>query len=143
MSGPVSRVLLKMVIYLALPSPTSSARPTRKLSGPPHSFLFGLASDGVYMCPSCYQQGGSLLHCHFTLTLSGGIFLLHWSWDRSRQTLSGILPCEARTFLTLTKVSGATIQPTHKIILNTLGSICNPNIVVNTLVFYLTLIFRM
>ncbi len=100
MSGPVSRVLLKMVIYLVLPSPASSTRPTRKLSGPPHSFLFGLASDGVYMCPSCYQQGGSLLHCHFTLTLSGGIFLLHWSWDRSRQTLSGILPCEARTFLT-------------------------------------------
>ena len=24
--------------------------------------LFGLASDGVYMCPLCYQRGGSLLH---------------------------------------------------------------------------------
>ena len=30
--------------------------------------LFGLASDGVYMCPGCYQPGGSLLHCPSTLT---------------------------------------------------------------------------
>ena len=27
----------------------------------------GLASNGVYMCPSCYQGGGSLLHCLSTL----------------------------------------------------------------------------
>ena len=31
---------------------------------------FGLASDGVYMCPPCYQRGGSLLHCLSTLTHS-------------------------------------------------------------------------
>ena len=30
--------------------------------------LLGLASDGVYMCPACYQSGGSLLHCLSTLT---------------------------------------------------------------------------
>ena len=30
----------------------------------------------------------------------GGIFLLHWPWSRLHRTLSGILPCEARTFLT-------------------------------------------
>ena len=30
--------------------------------------LFGLASNGVYMCPPCYQEGGSLLHCPSTLT---------------------------------------------------------------------------
>ena len=30
--------------------------------------LLGLASDGVYMCPVCYQPGGSLLHCLSTLT---------------------------------------------------------------------------
>ena len=28
----------------------------------------GLASNGVYMCPLCYQRGGSLLHCLSTLT---------------------------------------------------------------------------
>ncbi len=31
-------------------------------------FLFGLASNGVYMCPACCQAGGSLLHCPSTLT---------------------------------------------------------------------------
>ena len=30
----------------------------------------------------------------------GGIFLLHYPWSRLHRTLSGILPCEARTFLT-------------------------------------------
>ena len=43
-------------------------RPTWKPSGPLHCFLFGLASDGVYMCPACYHTGGSLLHCLSTLT---------------------------------------------------------------------------
>ena len=55
------------------------------------------------MCPACYQPGGSLLHCPSTLTCllsqTGGIFLLHCPWSRLRQTLSGTLPCEARTFL--------------------------------------------
>ena len=63
-------------------------------------FLFGLASNGVYICPVCYQPGGSLLHCPSTLTgQTGGTFLLHFPWSHLRQTLSGILPCEARTFL--------------------------------------------
>ena len=49
-----------------------------------------------------YRRGGSLLHCLFTLTRieAGGSFLLHLSWGYPRRTLSGILPCEARTFLT-------------------------------------------
>ena len=53
------------------------------------------------MCPACYQDGGSLLHCLSTLTMAshGGLFLLHWSGSRLHRTLSGILPCEARTFL--------------------------------------------
>ena len=59
------------------------------------------------MCPLCYQRGGSLLHCPSTLTKSeclctpslGGTFLLHWPWSRLHRTLSGILPYEARTFL--------------------------------------------
>ena len=29
----------------------------------------------------------------------GGLFLLHWPWSHLHRTLSGILPCEARTFL--------------------------------------------
>ena len=66
-SKTVSRVMSWMVIYLGCLSPDSS-------SGLPGSrraalcSLFGLASDGVYMCPLCYQRGGSLLHCLSTLT---------------------------------------------------------------------------
>ena len=54
------------------------------------------------MCPFCYHNGGSLLHCLSTLTMAshGGLFLLHWSGSRLHRTLSGILPFEARTFLT-------------------------------------------
>ena len=37
--------------------------------------LFGFAPDGVYMCPACYQTGGSLLHCLSTLT--GVLSLIH------------------------------------------------------------------
>ena len=67
LSKTVSRVMSWMVIYLGCLSPDSS-------SGLPGSrraalcSLFGLASDGVYMCPLCYQRGGSLLHCLSTLT---------------------------------------------------------------------------
>ena len=32
---------------------------------------------------------------------AGGTFLLHYPWSCLRRTLSGILPCEARTFLSL------------------------------------------
>ena len=88
-----------MVIYLVLMSPPgSSDLPESRRAA--LCFLFGLASNGVYMCPVCYQTGGSLLHCPSTLTgKAGGIFLLHCPWSHLRQTLSGILPCEARTFL--------------------------------------------
>ncbi len=70
------------------------------------------------MCPARYRAGGSLLHCLSTLTADhpakpdpwrceksrllfrGSLFLLHFPWSRLHRTLSGILPCEARTFLT-------------------------------------------
>ena len=88
-----------MVIYIGPASPPGSSDLPESRRAALCS-LFGLASDGVYMCPACYQPGGSLLHCHSTLTgKAGGIFLLHCPWSRLRQTLSGILPCEARTFL--------------------------------------------
>ena len=89
-----------MIIYLDRLSPDGSS----DLPGSRRAALcslFGLASSGVYMCPPCYQRGGSLLHCLSTLTCenAGGLFLLHCPWSHLRQTLSGILPCEARTFL--------------------------------------------
>ncbi len=98
-----------------LPSGSSNLPETRRAAV---SSLFGLASDGVYMCPSCYQQGGSLLHCLSTLTCTkctGGLFLLHWPGSHLHRTLSGILPYEARTFLTcsLSAFAAAIVCATH------------------------------
>ena len=67
LSSTVSRVLSRMAIYLGRTSPSGSSNlPESRRAA--LCFLFGLASDGVYMCPACYQTGGSLLHCPSTLT---------------------------------------------------------------------------
>ena len=46
--------------------------------------------------------------------IPGGISLLHCLWSRLHRTLSGTLPCEARTFLSsgLSAFEGAIIYPT-------------------------------
>ena len=103
LSKTISRVMSWMIIYLGRLSPDGSS----DLPGSRRAALcslFGLASSGVYMCPLCYQRGGSLLHCLSTLTCenAGGLFLLHCPWSHLRQTLSGTLPFEARTFLSCT-----------------------------------------
>ena len=67
-SKPISRVM-SLSDHLSRPSVAERLkRPTWKHDGPPYRFLLGLASNGVYMCPACYQDGGSLLHCLSTLT---------------------------------------------------------------------------
>ena len=74
MSKTISRVM-SLDGHLSRPSVTGRLkRPTRKQTGRRMS-LFGLASDGVYMCPVCYQPGGSLLHCPSTLTRQSGRFI--------------------------------------------------------------------
>ncbi len=100
-SKTMSRVMSGVIIYLGRLSPIASSDQP-ETSGP-HTFPFGLASDGVYRDPCCYQQSGGLLHHLSTLTdgkSRSGIFLLHFPWSHLHRTLSGILPCEARTFLT-------------------------------------------
>lgn len=89
-----------VIIYLGRLSPIASSDQP-ETSGP-HTFPFGLASDGVYRDPCCYQQSGGLLHHLSTLTdgkSRSGIFLLHFPWSRLHRMLSGILSCGARTFL--------------------------------------------
>ena len=67
MSKTISRVMSWVIIYLGLTSPPgSSDLPESRRAA--LRFLFGLASDKVYMCPGCYHPGGSLLHCPSTLT---------------------------------------------------------------------------
>ena len=100
-SKTMSRVMSGVIIYLGRLSPIASSDQP-ETSGP-HTFPFGLASDGVYRDPCCYQQSGGLLHHLSTLTdgkSRSGIVLLHFPWSHLHRTLSGILPCEARTFLT-------------------------------------------
>ena len=67
MSNTVSRVLYLTIIYLGLllPAGSSNLPGTRRAAV---SFLFGLASDGVYICHTCYQMRGELLPRLFTLT---------------------------------------------------------------------------
>ena len=69
MSSTISRVL-SLDDHLSGPAVANRLkRPTRKHGGPPYRSLFGLASDGVYICPFCYQKGGELLPRHSTLTM--------------------------------------------------------------------------
>ena len=75
-------------------------QPTRTLDGPSIEFLFGLATSGVYLAARCYQRHGVLLPHPFTLTVFTAVCsLLHWSSAHAARTLSGTLPCVARTFL--------------------------------------------
>ena len=49
--------------------------------------------------PRGLPRAGELLPRLSTLTVSGGISLLHFPWGRPRRPLAVILPCGARTFL--------------------------------------------
>ena len=106
-----------VIIYLGLTLPPGSSNlPEGRRAA--LCLLLGLASDGVCRDPACYQTGGSLLHCLSTLTgilrqISGGIFLLHFPRSHLHRTLSGVLPCEARTFLTCA-CTAATTRPAQR-----------------------------
>ncbi len=79
MCGAVSRVLsFKTVIYLGRLLPAASSNLPEDGTGSPIVFMFGLASDGVYMAKTVtsltvvsYTTFPPLPHC------CGGIFLLH------------------------------------------------------------------
>ena len=57
-----------VIIYPMELSPVPLSDPPENMTGSHIRFLFGLASDGVYICPGRYRPGGSLLHCPSTLT---------------------------------------------------------------------------
>ena len=89
---------------------TRLKRPTRKPAGNRMLSVRSCFGWGLHSL-LCYQTSGSLLHCLFTLTLAGGYFLLHFPGSHLHRTLSGILPYEARTFLTCVKHTAAIICP--------------------------------
>ncbi len=94
-----------VIIYLERLSPiVSSNQP--EAGGPRHRFYSVLLRMG-FTEPSLlpgkrwsltppfhpYRTSGSPRIC-------GGLFLLHFPWSHLHRPLTGILPCEARTFLT-------------------------------------------
>ena len=77
-----------------------------RLDGPPNCLCTVLLEWG-FTCASVVTGQAVVsytalppLPVHSHKSLSGGTFLLHWPWSRLHRTLSGTLPCEARTFLT-------------------------------------------
>lgn len=120
----VSRVMYRTVIYLRLLSPTGSSNlPGQYFRNPPEI-------GGQPICPvrSCFGWGlhvpRTLPHGRWSLTpplhpyrhKAGGLFLLHFPGSHLHRTLSGILPCEARTFLTC---SLSSLQPRPSVRLRT------------------------
>ena len=98
----VSRVLsFKMIIYLGRSLPAASSNLPGDETGRLMVSLFGLASDGVYTATAV--TGRTVVSYTAFSPLRRlrrrGFFLLHWPGSHLRRTLSGILPCEARTFL--------------------------------------------
>ncbi len=100
-SKTISRVMSCVIIYPMELSPVPLSDPPENMTGSHIRFLFGLASDGVYMAFSVTRETVVSYTAFPPLPEKpGGISLLHYPWSRLRRTLSGILPCEARTFLT-------------------------------------------
>ena len=92
---------IHITVYLQPPAEKCRANTDKSLSA------YGVAPDRVYICTqlpvvpvSSYLAFPSLL-CPSASEKQSGLFLLHFPGGYPRRTLSVILPCSARTFLTL------------------------------------------
>ena len=105
LSGPVSRVLSWMMIYLRLPLPAVFSELPRKQTGPACGFQICSCFGWGLQCRLCYHSRGSLLHCHFNLTMDTlrrirrYIFCCAFPRVTPGGRYPSSLPCEARTFL--------------------------------------------
>ena len=91
------------IIYLRRPSPSGSSDSTRKVpraaSSLPYSVLLRV---GFAKPPGCPDAGALLPHLSTLAHIEGYgrfPFLWHFPGGHPRRTLSGTLPCGARTFL--------------------------------------------
>ena len=100
-----------MFIYLDLLLPTGSSD-LPETDGPPYASFWSCFEWGLHM-PRQLPDGRWSLKppFHPYQHIAGGIFLLHYPWSRLHRTLSGILPCEARTFLTTSRVAWDSDMP--------------------------------
>jgi hypothetical protein len=97
-----------MIIYLVLLLPTVSSGLPENTAGSRIAFYSALLRMGFTFAPLVTKQAvvsytafPSLPHQLLRSSIwHGGIFLLHLPWSCLHRTLSGILPYEARTFLT-------------------------------------------
>ena len=89
-----------MVIYLGLLLPAGSSD-LPETDGPPCALCSVLLRMGFTCAPAVTSRAVVSYTALPPLPgKPGGTFLLHCPWSRLHRTLSGILPCEARTFLT-------------------------------------------
>ena len=109
----------RMIIFLEWLLPAISSD-LPKAGGPRQRFCSVLLRMGFTYAPPVTRK--AVVSCTALPPLPdsgiariGGIFLLHFPWSRLHRTLSGILPCEARTFLTcgLSTLAAAIICPTY------------------------------
>ncbi len=110
-----------MIIYLGLPLPASSSDLPESTTGRRIAFCSVLLRMGFTCAPAVTGRAvGSYPAFPPLPANAGGLFLLHWPGSHLHRTLSGILPCEARTFLTcgLSALAGAIICAAQIISLN-------------------------
>ena len=82
--------------------PYGSATMKKRTGRPPKNGFQGVASDRVYSGPALpWARVSSYLAFPSLPSEDGGLFLLHFPGGHPRRTLSVILPCDARTFLTV------------------------------------------
>ena len=88
-----------VIIYLGRLLPAASSD-LPKASGPRHCFVSVLLRMG-FTCALSVTSEAVVSYTAFPPlpAKAGGLFLLHCPWSHLRQTLSGTLPFEARTFL--------------------------------------------
>ena len=96
---------IRVVIHLDLTLPLSSSSLPEDVSEQPICLLLGLAPDEACHATYCYQRPGGLLHRRFTLTRRGRAVcsLLRYLSGRPGRTLSAIVLCGARKFLSTVK----------------------------------------
>ena len=87
-SKTISRVMSCVIIYPMELSPVPLSDPPENMTGSHIRFLFGLASDGVYMAFSVTRETVVSYTAFPPLPEKpGGISLLHYPWSRLRRTL--------------------------------------------------------
>ena len=104
-SRPISRVLSRTTIHLGRTSPYASSDLPGSNAGRALGSLFGLAPGGVY--PAALVTGNAVRSYRTFSPLPriavrqprAVCFLWHFPSAHAAQTLSGTLPCGARTFL--------------------------------------------